>query len=80
MDTKVQLWGNSLAVRIPHSFAREIHLHAGIKASIMLRGGSIVIRPSKASSSKLERLLAKVETEQLHGEISTGRAVGREAW
>ncbi len=80
METKIQRWGNSLAVRIPGPFAREIHLGEGSRASIVLRNGSLVVRPSKASSVKLERLLAKVKPDQLYGEIGTGRAVGREAW
>ena len=28
-QTKIQKWGNSLAVRLPHTIARNLHLKAG---------------------------------------------------
>jgi antitoxin MazE len=44
MRTKVGKWGNSLAVRIPRSYAREMNLKAGMNLDISLGGGGIILR------------------------------------
>ena len=80
METKVQRWGNSLAVRIPKPFARHIHLSAGMKAHVNLKNNEIVIQPVSSTKAKLSRLLAAVEPRQLHGEMFTDKPVGRELW
>jgi antitoxin component of MazEF toxin-antitoxin module len=36
--------------------------------------------PSHTSTAELSELLARVTPENLHAEVSTGKAVGRESW
>jgi antitoxin MazE len=82
MLTKVRRWGNSLAVRIPHSFAAEAEVGAGTTVGISVVRGNLVIRPMRRRKYQyhLSELLAKVNKSNVHRELSTGRRVGREAW
>ncbi len=79
MKTKVQKWGNSLALRIPKSFAAETALEPDSEVDLSLIEGRLVITPVKATYS-LERLLEGVTEENVHAEVDTGASVGHEAW
>lgn len=80
MITKIQKWGNSLGLRIPKSFATESGVEDGSDVDISLEEDKIIIRPMRASKYKLSDLLSQVRKDNLHEEISTGDALGREAW
>ena len=80
MTTKVQLWGNSLALRIPRSFAQDIRLEKGSKVSLTLEEGCLVIKPSSGAKYSLSGLLKNVSQDNLHAEMGTGKPRGREAW
>jgi antitoxin MazE len=80
MRTRVQKWGNSLALRIPKSFAAEAGLHKEGPVDISVADGEIVIRPVTGSKPTLKQLLAGVTKENLHHEVDTGRAAGKEVW
>ena len=80
MKTKVQKWGNSLAVRIPKPFAEEIGLQAQTAVEISIQEGKLVVSRLPRSSIKLGDLLEGITAENLHGEFDTGGAVGNEAW
>ena len=80
MRTKIQKWGNSLGLRIPKSFAEEAQLHAGSAVDLSLDDGRLIVRRSRVPSYRLEDLLSKVTKDNLHEEVPTREAVGREAW
>lgn len=80
MKTKVQKWGNSLALRIPKSFAAEVGLINDAAVEINLSDGKLVITPVVKRKFTLRKLLADVTDDNLHGEVHTGNAVGGEAW
>lgn len=80
MRTRVQKWGNSLALRIPKPFATEIGLQRNSTVEISLADGRLLIVPIDEPALTLESLLAQVSADNLHGEIETGPAVGKEAW
>ena len=80
MKTKVQKWGNSLAVRIPKPFAEEIGLQAQTAVEISIQEGKLVVSRLPRSSIKLGDLLEGITADNLHGEFDTGSAVGNEAW
>lgn len=80
MRTKVQRWGNSLGLRIPRSFAQEAGVEAGSQVDLSVRDGSLVVRAAKQQRYRLSDLLEKVTAKNLHGEVDTGEAVGREVW
>ena len=80
MKTRIQKWGNSLALRIPKSFASEVGLECNTPVEISLVDGSLVVKPDVQAAPGLDQLLAQVTEDNLHHEIDTGRAVGDEAW
>jgi antitoxin MazE len=78
MLTKVQKWGNSLAVRIPSVFAREIGLSPNTKVELKIENNKLVIIPDK--KEQLEKLLERITPENVHGEVDWGGKVAKEEW
>ena len=80
MKTRVQKWGNSLALRIPKSFATEVGLQKETAVEVSLTDGKLVITPVSQPKPTLKQLLAKITKDNLHSEVDTGPAVGNEIW
>lgn len=80
MKVQVQKWGNSLALRIPKSFAQETKLDQGSMVDLALKEGEIIIKPLVESVYSLEEMLAQITKENIHPEISTGKQRGKEVW
>ncbi len=80
MKTRVQKWGNSLALRIPKSFADEVGIQKETPVEVSLADGKLVITPVTQPKLTLKQLLAKVTKENLHHEVDTGSAAGNETW
>lgn len=80
MRTHVQKWGNSLALRIPKSFADEVGLRADAAVELSLVEGKLVVQPVTPQPLTLEELLRGVTDENLPGEWDTGPAAGKEVW
>jgi antitoxin MazE len=80
MKTRVQKWGNSLALRIPKSFAAEVGLAPDSSVEMSLREGKLIVAPADKPKFTLKQLLAKVTEENLHDEVDTGPAAGGEVW
>ncbi len=80
MLTKVQKWGNSLALRIPKAFARDAQLENDSFVEINIVEGQIIITPVVAPSWTLEELLAGINKKNIHHEVDTGSAIGNEVW
>jgi antitoxin MazE len=77
--TRVQKWGNSLAVRIPKPFAEGAGLRASSEVEVSLDKGEVRLTPVRARW-KLRQLLSGVTRKNLHAEVDSGPARGREAW
>lgn len=77
MQMKVAKWGNSLGVRIPQWIAEKADINDGAIVDISFEDETIVIKKKKLS---LEEMLKDITAENLHKEIGTGSAVGREIW
>ena len=79
MTTRVQKWGNSLALRIPKSFAQEVNLDQGTEVELSLDNGKLIIQRVKEENPyTLEELLAGITDENIHDEIDTGPPVDPE--
>lgn len=79
MQTRVQKWGNSLAVRIPKSFAAETSLEQDTLVELSMLEGKLIIAPVKTRLTLAERM-ATVTKEMLHSEIDFGQPEGKEVW
>lgn len=80
MKGRVQKWGNSLALRIPKSFADEIGLEQNSSIQLMIKEGALVVTPEREPKWRLEELLEKVTQNNIHHEWETGSAEGDEIW
>ena len=80
MRARVHKWGNSLALRIPKSFAAEVGLCENLVVDLSVREGKLVIQPHWDEPPSLEDLLRGVTAENLHGPWDTGPVVGKEVW
>jgi len=74
MKTRVQKWGNSLAVRIPKSFADDLDLENNSSVEMSLEEGAVVVKPDRDSAWNLETLLAEVTDENIHPSWETAGA------
>jgi len=79
MNATIQKWGNSLALRIPMSFAKNFHFHQGSAVEVVLAKDKIEIRPKKnAKKYVLSEMLKKINKNNIHAEVDWGGPVGRE--
>jgi antitoxin MazE len=78
--TRIQRWGNSLAVRIPKAFAADLGLEDGAAVALTLDDGSLVIRPVPETAFRLDDLLDGVTPTNRHGEENLGPPAGGEVW
>jgi antitoxin MazE len=80
MRTRVQKWGNSLALRIPKTFATEVGLLNDASVDVSLSNGKLIVVPLEKPNVTLKKLLAQITAENLHHEVDSGPAVGIEVW
>ena len=79
MRTKVQKWGNSLAVRIPKPFAEGAGLTVATEVEVSLEKGTLRFTAVRRRW-QLRALVSKVTTRNRHAEVESGKPVGRESW
>ena len=77
MKTHVGKWGNSLAVRIPGTYAKELELEEGSELEVTRVDGGLLLRPRKPAYT-LEELLKQITPENIHGETDWGSPIGNE--
>ena len=77
MQAVVQKWGNSSGFRIPSMWAKDNEIKNGSKVEVIAEKGKMIILPQKKS---LEDMMNLVTEENLHSEIETFEAVGKEEW
>lgn len=75
---RIMRWGNSLALRLPKAFTEALRLNEGSMVRVKTEKNRLIVEPS--GEATLDEMLACVTPENLHGEISTGPARGKEAW
>ena len=80
MKTRVQKWGNSLALRIPKSFAAETQMQQDTLVEVSLVNGTLVVSAISEPQFTLNQLLSRVTEENRPSEFQTGPPVGQEAW
>ncbi|MCB1421365.1 MAG: AbrB/MazE/SpoVT family DNA-binding domain-containing protein [Nitratireductor sp.] len=79
MIASVAKWGNSLALRIPSAFARQIDVSEGVAVDISVANRTLLVRPVEEQVAyELDDLLRRITEENRHGEISSGASVGNE--
>ena len=80
MLTRLRKWGHSLGLRIPRSFAAELGVDDGSPVDLTLQDGEIRLRPQRRRRYSLATLLDGITERNRHGEVGSGRRVGRDVW
>ena len=80
MQSTIQKWGNSLALRIPRAVAAQIGVVQGASVDLDVESGALRVRPTAPPEVLLDDLLSAITPENRHDEADTGAAVGAEAW
>ena len=80
MQTKLQKWGNSYAVRLPRAVVRESGLREGEPLEIEASGRHIRLRRASRGDYRLDQLVKRIRKANRHEEADFGAAQGREAW
>lgn len=75
---KIMLWGNSLALRLPKAMTESLQLKEGSLVNIRTEKNRIIVEP--ADEATLDEMLSLITPENIHKEIETGIATGKEAW
>ena len=75
--TRIATWGSSLAIRIPKPIAEQWGVQEGSAIEIVPDGDALVLRKQVYD---LTRLLDQVTPDNLHQEMDTGAAQGKEEW
>ena len=78
MHARNQKRGDSLALRIPKSFAAQASVREGCEIDLSNSRNQPVIRPLKRRTISLTTLLARIRPSNLHGAIDTGAPIGHE--
>ncbi len=85
MTTKIQKWGNSLAMRLPKELASSFNLKAGSEVEFVTNSGgnSFTIQPQikvKIPKYTLEDLVKGITKKNRHKEFDWGKPMGKEIW
>jgi len=79
VNTRIQKWGNSLALRIPAPFAQQVGIENGSEVDLAIEeDGSLRVRPLRARKYDLASMLEQITDDNLHAEVDFGPPAGRE--
>ncbi len=79
MRTQIGKWGNSLAVRIPGPYAKDLCLKEGMTLDAALVAGSHFLRRRDGPYTR-DEIVAGITPENRYGETDWGEAAGKEVW
>jgi antitoxin MazE len=80
MKTRIQKWGNSLAVRIPKAYAEEAGLGENSTVDISMSDKNLILKPLTKARLTLDMLLSGITQDNIHSEMDWGKPEGREEW
>lgn len=83
MKTEFLKWGNSLAVRVPSAFAKELGVTEGKHAEMTVENGALVVKVAskrKRRRYSLGQLVESITEGNRHGEVGWGPSRGKETW
>ncbi len=80
MITRIQKWGNSLAVRLPKNVVARLSLRQNQEVAVQNERTRIVVTPVEPEIPALEKLVNEITTDNKHPLINWDAPVGREVW
>jgi len=79
-NISVQKWGNSLAVRIPATFAHRAHIVFGSQLEMSVVDNYLTLTVINNQKLTLEQRLAQFDPEIHGGEVMPCENIGLEKW
>lgn len=80
METRIQKWGNSLGIRIPREILSKTALREGSCVKISNKKKVILIESCSYEKPKLETLIRKINSKNIHKEVDWSNSFGKEVW
>ena len=80
MVTKIQKWGNSLAVRLPKSVVTKLSIKQNHRVTVHHDRSRIVVTPIKPTEITLEEIVEAITPQNRHGATDWGTSLGKEIW
>ena len=82
MLSKVAKWGNSMGLRLPSQYLKELHISLNDSVECEMKAGSIVITPIKKKKRyTMKELLSKLPDDfENEKEVNWGKPEGGEVW
>lgn len=77
MFLNIDKWGNSLGIRLPAHFAKELELHQGSKIDVIIEDGHLAIYPVK---NDLQTMVDQISDTNCHKLLFDSVPVGKEVW
>ncbi len=78
MATTLQMWGNSLGIRLPKAVADKLNLTTGTEVEFDTAGGVLTVRPTRRRKHTLAELLGRAKGPSPHGKLLDDAPGGRE--
>jgi antitoxin MazE len=80
MLTKVQKWGNNLALRIPRVYAKDARINKDSVVDVSIVDGQIIIKPVPPSAWTIGDLIAGISDSNLHLKPELDKLCSDEDW
>lgn len=77
--SSVQKWGNSLALRIPATIARNAHFNIGTQVELFIDNqDNVLIKPTGKQKLTLQERLKLFDPVKHGGEVMPSESIGKE--
>jgi len=78
MQVALKQWGNTVALPLPEKVISVLKIKSESLVEVREEFGRIIIEPVRKYS--LDELVGQINDENLHNEVSFGKAEGNEIW
>ena len=78
MTTKIQKWGNSLAIRLPKALFQTGKFSLGSEVTLEEKGSEIILKVAKRKYPTLKEIMKGIRPNQWEPELDWGPDVGKE--
>ena len=80
MKIRLQKWGNSNGIQIPHNFLKSLNLKTNDKVNLNYENNKIIITKPKKEKISLKERFVQYSGENLAKDFSWDEAKGKEIW
>lgn len=81
MKSTIQIWGNSLALRIPKTLSEDLGIKKDTIVELTVDEGLLLVTPRTGRKARLRKMLALITPENTPKEKEPfGKSVGKELW